>query len=248
MAPRADKSETTGTRGCIIDVASRLYRDDGYQRLTIREVAKAAGTTIGGVYFHFETKDALLGAVLSATLGRISTNVRAALSALPEGADPARRIRAAVEAHLEAVARHGEYPMLSRHLLGLIDREIAKAYRKQQRDYIALWHRLIGEGQAVGLVRSDISVTILVFFLFGAMTFTPEWYDAKRRPLPRVADEFCTYIFEGISVPTNKRRAASVKPAGSGRSRLKSADEGGARGASVRPRTVRRRAQKSPPT
>ena len=64
----------------ILDVASRLFRDKGFEAVSVAEVMKAAGLTHGGFYGHFSSKDDLvaqtLAHVLAADPGEAS-NLRA---------------------------------------------------------------------------------------------------------------------------------------------------------------------------
>ena len=44
----------------ILDVASRLFRDKGFEAVSVAEVMNAAGLTHGGFYGHFSSKDDLV--------------------------------------------------------------------------------------------------------------------------------------------------------------------------------------------
>lgn len=44
----------------ILDAASRLFRDKGFEAVSVAEVMKAAGLTHGGFYGHFSSKDDLV--------------------------------------------------------------------------------------------------------------------------------------------------------------------------------------------
>ena len=54
------------TRQRIIDAAYRLFRRKGFMRVSMDDIATAADVTKRTVYQHFESKDALVGAVLTA--------------------------------------------------------------------------------------------------------------------------------------------------------------------------------------
>jgi AcrR family transcriptional regulator len=58
--PRASQA----TRRQILDAAYKLFRRQGYSRASIDEIAAAAKITKKTLYYHFESKDALLAAVL----------------------------------------------------------------------------------------------------------------------------------------------------------------------------------------
>jgi AcrR family transcriptional regulator len=55
-------SETTRKR--ILDAAYKLFRRQGFSRVSIDEIALAAKLTKKTLYYHFESKDALLAAML----------------------------------------------------------------------------------------------------------------------------------------------------------------------------------------
>lgn len=48
----------------ILDAASRLFRDRGFEAVSVAEVMKAAGLTHGGFYGHFTSKDDLVAQTL----------------------------------------------------------------------------------------------------------------------------------------------------------------------------------------
>ena len=52
------KSEETRTR--ILDAALTLFRERGFENTTMREIAKEAGVALGGAYYYFDSKDALV--------------------------------------------------------------------------------------------------------------------------------------------------------------------------------------------
>jgi AcrR family transcriptional regulator len=54
------------TRQCIIDAAYKLFRQKGYTRVSMDEIAAAATVTKRTLYYHFDSKDALLASVLEA--------------------------------------------------------------------------------------------------------------------------------------------------------------------------------------
>ncbi len=52
------------TRQRVLDTAYRLFRRSGFGRVSMDEIAAGAGVTKRTLYYHFESKDALLATVL----------------------------------------------------------------------------------------------------------------------------------------------------------------------------------------
>ena len=59
----APAAHGSGTRDRILDTALRLFSERGTARVSMRELADAAGVTVPGLYYHFRSKAELVGAV-----------------------------------------------------------------------------------------------------------------------------------------------------------------------------------------
>lgn len=55
-------------RARILEVASGLFKDKGFEAVSVAEVMKAAGLTHGGFYGHFRSKDDLVAQALAHAL------------------------------------------------------------------------------------------------------------------------------------------------------------------------------------
>lgn len=71
------KRPTRDTKRGILDAAYELFYREGFARVSVDSIAAAAGVTKRTLYYHFESKDALVGAVLEhqhdRALGRIQS-------------------------------------------------------------------------------------------------------------------------------------------------------------------------------
>ncbi|MEO1083002.1 MAG: helix-turn-helix domain-containing protein, partial [Acidobacteriota bacterium] len=52
------------TRRRIVDAASRAFRRSGFENVSVAEVMKEAGLTVGGFYRHFDSKEELFDAAM----------------------------------------------------------------------------------------------------------------------------------------------------------------------------------------
>ena len=57
---KVSRERMSVNRRRILDVASRLFREKGFDAVSVSEVMKAAGLTHGGFYGHFSSKDDLV--------------------------------------------------------------------------------------------------------------------------------------------------------------------------------------------
>lgn len=109
----ASKSEETRTR--ILEAALTTFRERGFERATMREIAAAAKVATGAAYYYFESKDAIVMAfygrstkemapVIEATLDSSRTleaRLRGIITAKFEEFAPNRTLLAALTAHTD---------------------------------------------------------------------------------------------------------------------------------------------------
>jgi TetR/AcrR family transcriptional repressor of nem operon len=57
---KVSREQMQANRLRILDAASRLFREKGFDAVSVAEVMKAAGLTHGGFYGHFDSKDDLV--------------------------------------------------------------------------------------------------------------------------------------------------------------------------------------------
>lgn len=83
-------------RGSILDAAERVVRERGASHVTLDAVAEAAGLSKGGVLYHFQTKEAMLVALVQRLVDTFRSVYSDAQARM--GDDPARSLEAFVEA------------------------------------------------------------------------------------------------------------------------------------------------------
>src|ERR1700757_2766667 len=77
-APGKRAAQGRATRGQLIEVATRLFAEHGYEGTSIEAVLSAAGVSRGALYHHFAGKDALFEAVVERVDERSSAEMTAA--------------------------------------------------------------------------------------------------------------------------------------------------------------------------
>jgi TetR/AcrR family transcriptional repressor of nem operon len=65
---RVSREQVAENRQTILDAASRLFRERGFEAVSVAEVMSAAGLTHGGFYGYFKSKDDLIAAALGGAL------------------------------------------------------------------------------------------------------------------------------------------------------------------------------------
>jgi AcrR family transcriptional regulator len=96
-----------GKRERLVAAAAELLHQQGIERTTLADIAKAADVPVGNVYYYFKTKDEVIAAVVEAH----AQQVRTALASIDaHHRTPKSRLKAFVReftAQSEMVAQHG---------------------------------------------------------------------------------------------------------------------------------------------
>jgi len=208
-AARAIKPESKSerTRHKILDAAALLFRLHGYASVTLKDIAARAGMQAGSLYYHFDTKEELVEAVLAVGVDHAHAATREAVRALGAGADPIARIRAAIVAHLRVVLSDGAYASANLRILGQVPEAVRERHLKRQRAYGAFWKSVFRAAADAGAIRADLDLSVVRMLTLGALNWSVEWYHDGRRSPAEIAAHAATIVLDGIAVPGRKRRA-----------------------------------------
>ena len=100
----------------ILNAAAELFSDRGYDRTSMRDIARKAGLLPGSVYHHFESKEELYMSVQQEGLRIVAARVQAAAA---RGRDPWERLRLACEVHVTGLVEGSPVDRLTGHNLAM---------------------------------------------------------------------------------------------------------------------------------
>lgn len=202
IKPRSDatsiSAEAIDTRERILLEAARLLRHHGYATTTLREIADAAGVKAGSIYYHFESKEEILGEVLDKGITIVANAVRARIEALPADASWRDRIAAGIEGHLWGMLHYGDFTSANIRVYGQIPTSAKNRHKIVRRAYADYWDRLLASALASGELRQDTGLAVIRLFVIGALNWTVEWYNPQRGSFQDFARQITAIVFDGI--------------------------------------------------
>jgi AcrR family transcriptional regulator len=159
-------------RADLVRVAARLFRENGFDGTTTRDIADAVGMRSGSPFYHFKSKQEILAAVMEEGLvAGLPAAEQIAAASMP----PRAKFQALVRAHLEIVLGEGHdfIPVLLYDWRRLTPELRARVQVLRDR-YDQLWQDVVSELSGAGLLRSDSAVARLL--LMGAINYSVLWY------------------------------------------------------------------------
>ncbi|MEA3153861.1 MAG: TetR/AcrR family transcriptional regulator, cholesterol catabolism regulator [Betaproteobacteria bacterium] len=199
--PRRKTAKVELSRGRLLDAAAHIFRERGYVGTTMRAIAQDAGIEAGSIYYHYKSKDELIGAVLDFGIVELLSSVTSALSQLPADATPRLRIETAIRAHVSAILDNGHYMLAMRRVFGQVPAATWRRHVRLRESYGEVWSKLLSSARRAGVVRADADLTVARLFLLGGLNWTVEWYKPKGRPVHAVTHAFASLILDGLLVP-----------------------------------------------
>jgi AcrR family transcriptional regulator len=103
------EQEKQDVRQAILDAAAELFREQGYERFSLRQVAERIGYSPTTIYLYFTDKDDLLFTVADVGFTRFGEQL---LAAATSTADPIERLRAMGRAYIDFGIQNPAYYQL----------------------------------------------------------------------------------------------------------------------------------------
>jgi AcrR family transcriptional regulator len=177
-------------RRAIEDVASDLFRANGYAGTSVRDIARAMSIQGASLYAHVTSKEDVLWAIVDRAAGRFEAAADRAESGAERRrpGDPVEAISTLIRGHVEVLTDDVGEASVFVHEWRALGPERRQAVLARRDAYEARFRRRIADGIALGafaLVDPAIASTVLLTALNGVAT----WYDPDGRlTADRVAD------------------------------------------------------------
>jgi AcrR family transcriptional regulator len=181
----------------IQQAAARVFKEKGYDRATVQDIAKAVGILPGSLYYYFRSKEELLLKLVETPMNELVTGAEQ----IAESNDlPINKLRATIKHHIASYHRH--FP----HLF-LVTEEPIEALPVDKREtmiclkkrYKRAWESIFIEGQASGEFKSDLDAGTIVYAILGACNWMVHWYNPEGRfTHDQISDHYISFILDGV--------------------------------------------------
>ncbi len=167
------RTQEPAVRLRLVEAAIRLFAEKGYESASVSEIVAAAGVTKGSMYHYFQSKDDLLLEIYQQVLA-MQLDKLERLAAGP--GTPVDRLRAVAVDVVVTTIEHLDATTVFFRSMHLLEPANWAALRAQRRRYHERFRALVEEGQAIGLLRTDMSADLAVHFFFGSVHHLQTWY------------------------------------------------------------------------
>ncbi|MFV0526671.1 MAG: TetR/AcrR family transcriptional regulator [Acidimicrobiales bacterium] len=186
-------------RARIIEAAGLLLAAQGYAGTTLADIAKAAGTFAGSLYYHFESREELAIEVLTQGVVVAIDHTTNALDALPADASARLRLETAIRAHVESILHRSPAALAAARAIGQLPPAVAVPVAEAFRDYGRIFAGLFEAAAAEGSIDPSVDLSAVRMLVVGAANWSAEWFDPDGSASAEdVAGLLCRMVFGGL--------------------------------------------------
>jgi AcrR family transcriptional regulator len=156
----------------ILRTASHIFAEQGFAGASIRDISRATGVSLAGLYYYFESKQHLLYLIQKTTFTFVLASLRSRLQGVHE---PTERLRLLVLNHIEYFLSHPNEMKVLSHEEDALGDPYAEKVQAIKRRYYALAREIFDSIAAEGLAPG-IHPRVAVLSLFGMMNWTYKWH------------------------------------------------------------------------
>jgi AcrR family transcriptional regulator len=153
-------------REALLTSAAKLFAEHGFTRVSLEDLGAAAGISGPAVYRHFDSKQAVLAALL---IG-VSEGLHSGGQAVVDHASGGEALRSLVNFHSEFALANPDVIRVQDRDLGSLDDAGRHSVRTLQRQYVELWVQVLVE------LNPDVDPAVLrtrAHAVFGLLNSTP---------------------------------------------------------------------------
>jgi TetR/AcrR family transcriptional regulator, cholesterol catabolism regulator len=188
----------------ILSHATDVFCKKGYEGASMRDLSRASGMSLAGLYYYFESKERLLFLIQKHTFSTIVQRLKSRLAGVT---DPEQQVRIFILNHLEYfLANQAAMKVLS-HEAEALKNGFASEVATIKREYYRICVGLLDElKRDRGL---QFSTRIAVLSLFGMMNWIYTWHNSRvDADAGQLASEMSDIFLRGVMTGGRVRRDA----------------------------------------
>ena len=162
--------------GEILEHATDVFYEKGFDAASMRDLSRATGMSLAGLYYYFESKDRLLYLIQKHTFETVLRSLKDQLELIN---DPEARVRLFIENHLAYFLANRKAMTVLSHEDDTLKDSFGVEILGLKREYVKLGIQLLDELKAAQPKFANVSSRIAVLSLFGMINWIYTWHNPR---------------------------------------------------------------------
>ncbi|MGH9497666.1 MAG: TetR/AcrR family transcriptional regulator [Terriglobales bacterium] len=181
----------------ILEHATAIFCEKGYEGASMRDLSRASGMSLAGLYYYFESKEKLLYMIQKDLFSTVMELLR---EQIKDASDAESRVRIFIENHVEYFLGKPKAMKVLSHEDDVLRDELGKEIAALKRQY---YHSCADLIEALKVEKSlHFNSRAAVMSLFGMINWLHTWYNPRVDGTPHtLAVEISNVFLRGIYSP-----------------------------------------------
>ena len=192
----------------ILEHATEVFYERGYEGASMRDLSRATGMSLAGLYYYFESKERLLYLIQKDTFTTIVERLKERLQGV---SDPERRIRILIRNHLEYFLANQKAMKVLSHEDDALKNGFGQEIAGIKREYYRICVDLLEKFKAANGLEFNSRIAVLS--LFGMMNWIYTWHNPRvDADAGELARQMGDIFLRGILACAAAKAASKKKP------------------------------------
>ena len=197
----------------ILRAAARIFAEKSYHSTSMRDISRATGVSLAGLYHYCKSKEELLFLIQDHCFGRLLERLEERVEGID---DPFVQLRIFIDNHLSFFAANmAEMKVLSHEAESLAG-DLHEHVSTRKRQYTRTSRRILSELQQAaghpprrnGRLKKNaraVDLTVATYALFGMMNWIYNWYDPRGKlSVSQLVDNITRLFLSGFLSQENQ--------------------------------------------
>ena len=141
----------------ILEAAACIFSEKGYHATSMQDIADAVNLQKASIYYHYSSKQEILGDILDHALDLINNQLELVLS---QSLSPDEKLRQAMVTYFKTIAENQNLSAVLLLEMKSLEPELKANQASRRQKFESLWRELIIEGKQQGIFNDiDSSLT-----------------------------------------------------------------------------------------
>ena len=160
----------------VLKTSAAIFAEKSYHSTSIRDISRATGMSLSGLYYYFKSKEELLFLIQDYCFSTVIEDCRKLLAGVD---DPVHRLKLLIENHLNYFVQNMNEMKVLSHEANAIAGDLFKKVNTKKRQYVDLAMHLLEEIARTYNVKG-LDIRVATFSLFGMMNWIYNWYNPRK--------------------------------------------------------------------
>ncbi|MBB6452793.1 AcrR family transcriptional regulator [Salirhabdus euzebyi] len=180
----------------IVEASLLLFEEHGFHGVTVKDIVEYCGTSKGGFYHHFQSKDELLFVIHDTFITYVLNKANDAIITYTK---PTLQLHAIIQSFVKVFDLYKPHISVFYQESTYLKPHFEQLIKKKRDQFKQIVFDVVEAGQKSGEFRKELPVEITGMSILGMVNWTYKWYRKDGdKTIEEIADIFTDILLQGI--------------------------------------------------